>query len=68
MKKTEWFSVRKHPQTVGWYEYSGWLIEDSIQLYWNGSQWGFWMSENPRKNWSQMAEVVTDKWRGLYDD
>ena len=63
---TEWFSVQQDPPTVGWYEYKGWLIDEGTKLYWNGYQWGYWINEQPRRNWTQMAVVITDKWRGLY--
>ena len=63
---TEWFSVQQAPPTVGWYEYDGWLIDEGTKLYWNGSQWGYWVNEQPRRGWTQMAGVISDKWRGIY--
>lgn len=66
VRRTEWFSVQQDPPTVGWYEYDGWLIDEGTKLYWNGYQWGYWINEQPRRNWTQMAGVITDRWRGLY--
>jgi hypothetical protein len=63
--RSDWQSVWTRPEECGWYEYDGWLIDEGTKLYWNGNQWGYWINEQPRRNWTQMAEVATDKWRGI---
>lgn len=63
-KLSDWQSVHTKPQEKGWYDYDGFMLDEGTRLYWNGWQWGYWLSPG-RKNWTQMAEVVTDKWRGV---
>ena len=63
---TPWFSINENPPEIGWYEYQGFMLDPGEMLYWNGWQWGYWINPVARRNWTQMAGMHSDKWRGQY--
>lgn len=65
-KSTAWFEVFRDgdPARQGWYDFTGWLLEEPTRMYWNGWHWGYWLGPG-KSNWTQMLNCAGDRWRGL---
>lgn len=66
-ERTPWFKWPTRPVRVGWYEMQGYCLDVGTPMFWNGSQWGYWMP-HPASNdhlWCHWADDERDEWRGL---
>jgi hypothetical protein len=66
-KRTPWFLWPTRPVRVGWYEMRGYCLDEGTPMFWNGSQWGYWMPHPASDThlWCHWADDERDEWRGL---